>query len=158
MKKRWGMRTTGGYHQEDEKKTLHVDTLNFEIGVSLYFSNNRLRGWRAYSRPLHDAPKDTNVINYRDLGKAEGGNNIPTQPGNGPSLGDEPVAVSISGCQTLQESLDGWPGQTDAVITVRRRGRAVEEICETLGQGCKSCTEAPRQMGKTAQSKEGSLK
>ena len=59
----------------------------------------------------------------------------------------EEVAVSIAGCQTLQEALAGKAGNTDAIITVRRRGRTIEEICDTLGQGCKSCGEAPRQMG-----------
>ena len=61
---------------------------------------------------------------------------------------DEPVTVSISGCQTLQEALDGKTGNTNAVITVRRKGRTIEEICETLGRGCKSCGEAPQQIGK----------
>lgn len=60
---------------------------------------------------------------------------------------NEPVAVSISGCQTLQEALDGKDGNTNAVITVRRKGRTIDEICETLGQGCKACGEAPQQLG-----------
>ena len=58
---------------------------------------------------------------------------------------NEEVNVSIKGCQTLQEAFDGKAGKTDAGITVRGRGRTIEEICDTLGQGCKSCGEAPRQ-------------
>ena len=53
---------------------------------------------------------------------------------------DGPVPMKISGCQTLQENLDGKRGSIgDTVIEVSGRGRTVEEICETLGQGCQYC-------------------
>jgi hypothetical protein len=45
----------------------------------------------------------------------------------------------IEGCQTLQQGLDGVPGTTNATITVDRRGRTNEQVCETLGSGCKAC-------------------
>jgi hypothetical protein len=60
---------------------------------------------------------------------------------------DEEVMVSITGCPTLQEAFDGKKGNTDAVFAVMRHRRTIEEICATVGQGCKSCGEAPRQMG-----------
>ena len=63
---------------------------------------------------------------------------------------DEEVMVSIVGCPTLQEALDGKTGNTNAVIAVIRHGRTIEEICDTVGQGCKSCGEAPRQLGKNS--------
>lgn len=147
VKQRWGIRIRGGFHEEDDKKTWRVDTLNYEIGVSLYFNNNRLRGWKVYNQPRYDVSKDAKVIDYKDLMKGKSGSDIPVHPGNESVLGDEPVTVSISGCQTLQEALDGKPGNTNAVITVLRHGRTIEEICETLGQGCKACGEAPSQIG-----------
>lgn len=152
VKQRWGVRIKGGFHEENDKKTWFVDTLNYEIGVSLYFNNNKLRGWKIYNQPPYDVRKDTNVIDYGDLTKGSRGGNVPRQPVNEPALKDnEEVAVSISGCQSLQESLDGKAGNTNAVITVLRHGRTMEEICDTLGQGCKSCGEVPQQMGKNQQ-------
>jgi hypothetical protein len=55
-----------------------------------------------------------------------------------------PVKMKISGCQTLQEGMDGKQGSLgEIVIDVNGKGRTAEEICDTLGQGCRSCSRAP---------------
>jgi hypothetical protein len=52
-----------------------------------------------------------------------------------------PVVMKISKCQTLQEGLDDKKGSIgDTVLEVNGKGRTVEEICETLGQGCQYCS------------------
>jgi len=56
-----------------------------------------------------------------------------------------PVKMKVSGCQTLQEGIDGKEGSiAETVIEVNGRGRTVEEICDTLGLGCQSCSMANR--------------
>ena len=58
---------------------------------------------------------------------------------------NEEVMVNIKGCPTLQDATDGRQGKTDAVFSVLGHGRTIEAICETVGQGCKSCGEASLQ-------------
>jgi hypothetical protein len=70
------------------------------------------------------------VIHYRDLKKQKYA-----------LAENEEVNISIKGCQTLQEAIDGKPGNTDAVFSVLRHGRTIEEICDTAGRGCRSCEE-----------------
>ena len=72
----------------------------------------------------------------------------PKKPEDKPALQDnEKVMVSMSGCRTIQDILDDKSGETDKVIPVLRHGRTIEQICAKVGQGCKSCGEAPRQTG-----------
>lgn len=139
-------RVRSGFHEENEAKTWSVDTADYEIGVSLFFSNNKLNGWRVYNPPPpSNAPKNSNVIDYKDLMKGKSG----SEPQKEIHVfgENEEVNVSIKGCQTLQEAIDGKAGATDAVIAVLGHGRTIEEICDSVGRGCKSCVEAPRQMG-----------
>lgn len=140
-------RVRSGFHEENEAKTWSVDTTDYEIGVSLFFSNNQLNGWRVYNPPPpSNAPKNSNnVIDYKDLMKGKSG----SEPQKEIHVygENEEVNVSIKGCQTLQEAIDGKAGATDAAIAVLGHGRTIEEICDTVGRGCKSCGEAPRQMG-----------
>ncbi len=133
VKQRWaGGRITGGYGEHGQSfvkpETYDVQTINYEIGVSLYFENNRLKGWKTYKpRPIIVSNSEK-VIDKKE---------------RRPLPEDEEVKISVKGCQTMQEAMDGKPGHTDAVFTVLRHGRTIEEICDTAGQGCKYCGEAP---------------
>jgi hypothetical protein len=145
----WGTKIRGGLHEENESKSWIVDSVNYDIGVSLYFENNCLRGWQIYEQPLHSMPRRTNAVDYRKLMKrpyqdVPDSNKESLQPADKrkPFNDQEQVVVKISGCQTLQEALDGKPGKTDAEFPVLRHGRTIQEICETVGQGCRSCAES----------------
>ncbi len=53
---------------------------------------------------------------------------------------DEEVEMSISGCPTLQDGIDGKTGNKgEAVFKIAKHGRTIQEICDTVGRGCKSC-------------------
>jgi hypothetical protein len=53
---------------------------------------------------------------------------------------DEEVLMSISGCLTLQDGIDLKTGNKgDAVFRIVRHGRTIQQICDTVGQGCTSC-------------------
>lgn len=114
VKQLWGIKTVGGMHEENDSKTWAIDVMNYGIGVSLYFENNRLMGWRIFNSPSY------NVTDQRRE--------------------NEKVLISISGCPTLQDGTDGKTGhKSHATFWIWRHGRTTEEICDTVGQGCKSC-------------------
>jgi putative nucleotidyltransferase with HDIG domain len=58
-----------------------IDVMNYEIGVSLYFENSRLRGWKIFNTPLSKVTDQTRE--------------------------NEKVLISISGCPTLQDGIHG---------------------------------------------------
>jgi hypothetical protein len=54
---------------------------------------------------------------------------------------DEEILLSISGCPTLQDSIiDRRGNKGNAVVRLLRHGRTLQEICDTVGRGCLSCT------------------
>jgi hypothetical protein len=113
------------------------------------FTNEDLQKYQDKRKPSTTA-KPGETITYEELMRRDG--KLQSTPKSEekpkPVLSEnEEVAVNISGCQTLQEALDGKAGNTNAVITVLRHGRTIEEICDTVGRGCKSCSEAAKQMG-----------
>ncbi|MEW6584217.1 MAG: hypothetical protein AB1442_01250 [Nitrospirota bacterium] len=115
----WGIKTVGGMHEEAEDKRFIIDIRNYEIGVSLYFRNDALKGWKRFESNPYSAPG----VRKED-----------------PEKEDEKVLISISGCPTLQDGLDGENSQTGyATFWVVTHGRTTEEICDTVGRGCKSC-------------------
>ena len=140
----WGPKTKGGMHEQNDSNTWSVDIKDYEIGISLFFKNNQLKGWKIYNQPRYTNRKDTNVIDYKDLMEKsrtdEKTTNEHVQEYRGLKE-DEEIKVSIRGCQTLQEAIDRKPGNTNAIISVIRHWRTIQEVCETLGQGCKACEE-----------------
>ncbi len=121
-------------------------------GEDKVFTNEDLQKYQVKNNPPASAvPRET--ITYEELMRRSSKTPTMPKPEEKPKLllsEDEPVNVGISGCQTLQEALDGKAGNTNAVITVLRHGRTIEEICDSVGRGCKSCGEAPRQMEEPA--------
>jgi hypothetical protein len=69
VKQLWGTKIKGLKHETDNK-TWTKDVHDYEIGISLYFKNNKLEGWKTYNTPgRYTASKNTNIINYNDLQK-----------------------------------------------------------------------------------------
>ena len=62
-----------GLQERNANKTATsaIATVNYAIGVSLYFENNRLKGWRIYNQPRFTISKDAKVVNYQNLKKNE---------------------------------------------------------------------------------------
>jgi hypothetical protein len=110
----WGTKTLGGMHEGNDSKTWAIDVMNYEIGVSLYFENSRLRGWKIFNTPSSKVTDQTRE--------------------------NEKVLISISGCPTLQDGTDGKTGRHGhATFWIWRHGQTIKEICNTVGQGCESC-------------------
>ncbi|KPK45617.1 MAG: hypothetical protein AMK74_02915 [Nitrospira bacterium SM23_35] len=113
VKQMWGTKILGARHEESNDKAWTVDSRDYEIGISLYFENNKLKGWRTFDESKHPS---------------------------GQRSKEEEVLVSLSGCPTLQDSLDAKSGNDgSATFWVLRHGRTTKEICETIGRGCNSC-------------------
>jgi hypothetical protein len=73
-----GATIVGGYGEDgrdwrdiSRMRFYHVATLNYQIGVSLYFDNNKLKGWRTYKPPRFTIPRNEKVIDYQELKKEE---------------------------------------------------------------------------------------
>jgi len=114
VKQLWGPRILRGAHEQNEDKTWSRDIKEYEIGISLYFENNKLQGWKIFNNPQSNPPKQT---------RKEG-----------------QVLIYVSGCPTLQDAIDNKTGSNgSAVFWIERHGRTTEEICETVGQGCRTC-------------------
>jgi hypothetical protein len=54
VKQLWGTKTSGGMHAKGDDKKGTVDIYNYEIGISLYFKDNKLQGWKTYNNPQYD--------------------------------------------------------------------------------------------------------
>lgn len=143
----WGSRRLGGSHVENDRKSWFIDIENYEIGISLYYANDQLKGWKIYEQPHSIDIEPAHVIEYEDLLKKSHAGEMTTNEHMQKLKEyrglkeDEQVKVSVRGCQTLQEALDRKTGNTKAVISVTRHWRTIKEICDSVGQGCKACEE-----------------
>ncbi|HXX80993.1 MAG TPA: hypothetical protein VEI46_05545 [Thermodesulfovibrionales bacterium] len=55
---------------------------------------------------------------------------------------DRPVLLETRGCPTLQDSLDGRSGGSGGgVVEIMSGGRTLQEICDSVGRGCRYCQE-----------------
>jgi len=114
VKQLWGTRILGGMHEQTDDKTWAIDINDYEIGISLYFENNKLQGWKIFNNPQFYTPNQ-----IRKEGE---------------------ILISVSGCPTLQDAIDRKSGNNgSAVFWIPQHGRTINEICETVGQGCRSC-------------------
>lgn len=53
---------------------------------------------------------------------------------------DNNVKVKLSGCETLQDSIDKtFQGSGSSSVLIRGKGRTEKQICETVGRGCAVC-------------------
>jgi len=112
VKQMWGTKILGGRHEASDDKAWTVDSKDYEIGISLYFQNDKLKGWKKFDKSKYPSGE----------------------------LRKEEVLISISGCPTLQDSIDAKLGNNgSASFWVLRHGRTTEEICDTVGRGCSSC-------------------
>jgi len=113
VKQMWGTKILGARHEESDDKAWTVDSKDYEIGISLYFQNDKLKGWKKFDKSRHPSEESTRK---------------------------EEVLISVSGCPTLQDSVDAKSGNDgSATFWVLRHGRMTQEICETAGRGCSSC-------------------
>ena len=145
----WGARTCGGMHEEtlyekSDNKTGPVDVYKYEIGIWLYFKNDRLKGWKMYDAPCFTVPKGTRKIDYKDLIKE-------------PSYGEK-HDLEIRD-KTLPESKEKRYGEDERVVLrtwdcptlggetrsglleteILGHSRTKEEICGSVGRGCRGC-------------------
>ena len=141
-------------------KTKTLNFFSFLIITMLFFSSNSWGEDKVFTnKDLKKYSDDENpsVIFKREAISSDEmkkrsvipkNEDTPKKPEAKPALPDQDeVIVSISGCRTIQDILDDKSGETNRVLRVLRRGRTIEQICATVGKGCKSCAEVPRQTG-----------
>ncbi|MBI5675279.1 MAG: hypothetical protein HZC48_05545 [Nitrospirae bacterium] len=133
VKRVWGTKINSRLHEQNDINTWTIDAVDYEIGVSLFFENNKLKGWKKISNQRRvTIPKNTKVIDGEYRGLKE----------------DETLLVTMRGCPTLQDAIDGKEEGTGDVVEflLIRHWRTIQEICDEVGQGCKSCEEVTRKI------------
>lgn len=123
-----------------------ITYLNYKrIGIILHFENDKLIGWSG-SKEITTEPtikrnttNNRKIIKYEDLIK-----NKKERLENQEYRFYDKVTINISGCPTLQNSLDEQKGnQGHAITEISGNGRTLKEICNSVGRGCDSCLLVP---------------
>lgn len=134
-------------NEPDKKFTaaISLSYLHYKlIGISLSFKNDNLIGWSKSKEITEPTPKRNNTNNIKTIKYEDLIKNKKERLENQEHRFYDKVTINISGCPTLQNSLDEQKGnQGHAIAEISGDGRTLKEICNSVGRGCDSCLLVP---------------